>query len=89
MNETQATHFDKEAVYDEQISPLMTQIIAICKEHGIPHIAAFFIGGDDGDMLCTTINTTLDHTPDVLCDAVKALFPPRPSFMAMTIRKAE
>lgn len=32
---------NNEAVYDEQIAPLMTQIIAICKEHGIPMAATF------------------------------------------------
>lgn len=32
---------DNEAVYDTQINPLMGQIIALCKEHGI----------DRGDLL--------------------------------------
>jgi hypothetical protein len=33
--------WDKEAIHDEQIAPLMTQIIAICKEHNIPMVAQF------------------------------------------------
>ena len=37
----------KEQIYDEQISPLMTQIIKICKEHKIPIVASFFTPGDD------------------------------------------
>lgn len=32
---------DNEQVYDERISPLMAQIIAICKEHEIPCVATF------------------------------------------------
>lgn len=32
---------DNEAVYDEQIAPLMAQIIAVCNEHGIPLFAEF------------------------------------------------
>lgn len=32
---------DNESVYDEKISPLMAQIIAICKEHSIPLVATF------------------------------------------------
>ena len=32
---------DKEKIYDEQISPLMSQIIEICKEHKIPLFANF------------------------------------------------
>ncbi len=41
----------KEEVYDDEISPLMTQIIAICKRAAIPVHAAFAL---DGDMQCTT-----------------------------------
>lgn len=33
--------FDLEAVYDEQINPLMEKIIAICKEHNLPFVATF------------------------------------------------
>jgi hypothetical protein len=32
---------DNEKIYDEQISPLMTKIIEICKEHKIPFFAEF------------------------------------------------
>jgi hypothetical protein len=41
----------KEQVYDERISPLVAQIIAICKEAGIPVHASFAL---DGDLACTT-----------------------------------
>ena len=32
---------DNEAIYDDQLAPLMVRIIAICKEHGIPMAAIF------------------------------------------------
>ena len=44
----------KEQIYDEQISPLMTQIIKICKEHKIPILASFFTPGDDDPELAVT-----------------------------------
>jgi hypothetical protein len=48
---------DSEAVYDEQISPLMTQIIAICKRHRIPMLASFQYSGEldpSSPGMCTT-----------------------------------
>ncbi|KVC49876.1 hypothetical protein WS58_06300 [Burkholderia pseudomultivorans] len=44
----------KEQIYDEQISPLMAQIIAICKEHKIPVVASFFTPGEDDPELAVT-----------------------------------
>lgn len=41
----------KESVYDDEISPLMAQIITICKREHIPIHASFAL---DGDLLCTT-----------------------------------
>lgn len=41
----------KELVYDREIAPLMTQIIATCQEHGIDIHATFDLGKD---LLCTT-----------------------------------
>ena len=39
--ETSKLKSDKEKIYDEQISPLMRQIIEVCKEHKIPLFANF------------------------------------------------
>ncbi|MCI0526392.1 MAG: hypothetical protein L0Y56_02920, partial [Nitrospira sp.] len=33
--------YDLEKVYDKQIAPLMTKIIAICKKHKLPMVASF------------------------------------------------
>lgn len=47
---------NKEQVYDEQISPLMVQIIAVCKEHGIAMVADFKIPNDeDPNLHCSTL----------------------------------
>lgn len=32
---------DLEHIYDEKISPLMAQVLAICKKHGVPMFAEF------------------------------------------------
>lgn len=55
---------NKEQIYDNQISPLMKQIVAISKEHGIAMMASFDIGHDDGgpngeDATNLTCNTLL------------------------------
>jgi hypothetical protein len=50
---------NKEQTYDERIAPLMTQIIAVCQEHGIAMLASFCIPTpEDADLQCTT------HLPD-------------------------
>jgi hypothetical protein len=50
--------FDLEQVYDEQIQPLITQIIAICKEHKIPMGATFCFRNseDEGEEYCSTFD---------------------------------
>lgn len=53
---------NKEEIYDEQISPLMQQIIAICKDKGIAMQASFDIahdgegpnGEDCSSLVCST-----------------------------------
>ena len=37
----QPEHYNLESIYDEKISPLMRQIIDICKEHNMPMVASF------------------------------------------------
>lgn len=51
--------WDKEAIYDAEISPLMSQIIAICNREGIPMFASFAFRksddtGDGRTFFCTT-----------------------------------
>ncbi|KVF22912.1 hypothetical protein [Burkholderia cepacia] len=67
----------KEQIYDEQISPLMAQIIAICKEHGIPIVASFFTPGDDDPELAVTTALLGNgfEAPVNFTDALRALRP--------------
>ena len=48
---------NKEEVYDEKIGHLMTEIIAVCKQHKIAMLAQFAIPIDSDPYLCCT--TTL------------------------------
>lgn len=41
LQQTGQPDFDKEAVYDAKISPLVQQIIKICKSEGIPMVMDF------------------------------------------------
>ena len=50
----------REAIYDEQINPLMAEIISICVAHDIPLVASFQINDDRGasdedPLMCSTI----------------------------------
>lgn len=37
----------KEAIYDEQIAPVMDQVIRLCLKHGISTIISFDISDED------------------------------------------
>ena len=83
--------FNKEDVYDNEISPLMTQIIDICKQHGIPIIASFtYENSDERDPgRCTTlINNIPDrHDNDFRIAANQIIHPETESF-AISISKS-
>lgn len=85
----------KEQVYDEQVNPLMAEVISICKEHEIAFLASFALGfdpdGDDPDnqILCTS--TGLDkqrEPPEVFLKMVDMIYK-RPMWAAITIHKDE
>lgn len=55
---------NKENIYDSQVSPLMQQVIAICKDNGIAMMASFDIahdgeGPNGEDCSALTCNTLL------------------------------
>ncbi len=57
----------KEAVYDEHISPLMAQIIKLCKKHKINMVADFSLGYDsaaDQTLFCTTALPGVDPSDE-------------------------
>jgi hypothetical protein len=80
----------KEQTYDERISPLMTQIIALCKEAKINMAATFALDhGEDGEPLyCTTVLESVDKNdaPGIkrMRDLRRVMFPSAPVF-AITV----
>ena len=65
---------NKEQIYDNQISPLMQQIIAVCREHGIAMTASFAIdhdgegpeGQDCSALVCSTLLPDGNNEPNPL-----------------------
>ncbi|OKO47365.1 hypothetical protein [Pseudomonas sp. BTN1] len=63
---------NKEQIYDSQISPLMQQIIGVCREHGIAMTASFDIahdgegpeGQDCSELVCSTLLPDGDNQPN-------------------------
>lgn len=76
----------KEAIYDEQISVLMTRIIEICQTNKIAMIASFDLGyNDDGRLKCTIrlLKDDYEPAPEMLKAAQILMSPAR--FFAFTI----
>lgn len=82
----------KEPFYDERISPLMTQIIELCKEARINMAAQFSLGHDeeaDSTLFCTTVLRNVDPDDEKGVERMtklrREMYPPHPSFAAFTI----
>lgn len=58
--------YDKESIYDNEIRPLMNEIIKICEREKIPFASIFAIkdDGDKGPLFCTTILDGESVDPD-------------------------
>ncbi|QDT07975.1 hypothetical protein K227x_64050 [Rubripirellula lacrimiformis] len=79
----------KEEVYDEQISPLMCQIIEICKEHKIANLLTFSLDRD-ADLACTTAMLTDEFEPPAeFLKALDVVRPPTPKPLMMTLDKGD
>jgi hypothetical protein len=82
----------RESIHDEQIAPLMREVIRICKAHDIRCFASFRIDDgaehEDDQRYCTTnIPSTLGSVLlDRVCDEV---YTRRQPLMAFTITSAE
>lgn len=78
--------WSKEAVYDEQIAPLMTKIIAICNEHQIPMVAQFQY--EDSEERGPGFVTTTLPFKGIACEEIRDLAarmsPRRPAALAAT-----
>jgi hypothetical protein len=80
-------YWDKEDVYDAQISPLMKQIIAICQEHHMPIVFSVQYANDEGKgpALCTTTLTPEEWEPSEKMVRLNQLHQPeRPVCLAET-----
>lgn len=88
--EQQPKEFDLEEVYDEQISPLMAQIIEICHTHQMPIIFSVCYSWDEeqGHGLCTTHILFEGRSPEAFYEAYNALFK-SPITFALTIQRGE
>lgn len=55
-------HFNKEKVYDNEISPLIKEIVAICEKNEMPMIASFAYENcpEKGVGCCTTFINDID-----------------------------
>ena len=68
--------YNKEKIYDEQIYPLMTQIIEICKNNGINMLASYYLIKEtetNDDLYCTTFIPGKKQSQRLL-DMLKVLF---------------
>ena len=81
---------EKETIYDERISPLMAQVIAICKDAGIACFATFDISTeDDPGFFCTTCLPDGDGKfPDAIKDCEHRLYRPNP-MAVFTVTKSQ
>jgi hypothetical protein len=77
----------KEEIYDNEISPLMTKIIAICKKHKIAMLADFKIGDDEeqGSFHCSTALLTDQFNPSETQLAANRELQRKPVFMTFTV----
>jgi len=76
--------FDKEDIYDNEISPLMGEIIAICKENNIPMVASFAYENceENGVGCCTTTINDVDGIKvDNFVNAVNEIRKPSGGFV--------
>ena len=88
MDET----MNKEYVYDNEIAPLMSAIIAICQKNKIAMLASFFIPTDDDPTLeCTTaLLTDTYEPPDELLTAYSIILQrTAPALLAFTIARGD
>ena len=83
----------KETFYDANIRPLMTQIIALCKEGDIAMLADFALDWDDDEqthLKCTTVLLSADlNPPDEMLKAARILRPLQRSPIMMTVQDGD
>jgi len=65
--------YDKETIYDEKVSPLMKEIIEICKENNIEMVFSCFLREED-DMYCNTYIPSTETKNTKLIDIYNVLY---------------
>ena len=69
--------FDLETVYDQEIAPLVTEIIAICQRVDMPMIASFAYATG---RTCTSAIVESERTPESFVTAQKEVMGPVETF---------
>lgn len=71
---------NKEQIHDNQINPLMAQILEICQAHKIAMVASFSIPTeDDPELMCTSALTADEYEPPrCLLQALRSVLSPEP-----------
>jgi hypothetical protein len=77
---------DLEQVYDEQILPLMRQILDICKEHEMPMVASF---NYQDEMLCTSAILPKESAPECLKRALRIIQGDDAGMIALAVTKSK
>lgn len=82
--------YNKEQIYDEQIYPLMDQIIKIVKDNDIQMIFSCYLKAEEeGNLHCTTYLKSTEENSNFLDAAAKVIqlgyVVSKPYFSAMTI----
>lgn len=66
---------NKEQIYDAKISPLMAQILEICKTNGIAMLSSFAIPTPEvPDLMCTYRTPNEKNLPTPLAEAYAVIF---------------
>lgn len=92
IKEQPAQPFDKEEVHDRLVAPLVSELIRVCKENGLPLVLSVcYRQAEDGEQsFCTTILPGTDSEgerwqPWQFSKAYDAIFKGGSSFMAFRI----
>jgi hypothetical protein len=81
----------KEEIYDQEISPLMAQVIACCKEHKIAFVATYSLSSpDDEGLQCTSALLEKDcEPPETYLEAMRTLYGRARNPLMITTRDAD
>lgn len=82
---------DKEQIYDEQIAPLMAEIIKICQANKIAMLfCASIDSAEKPDLVCTTALLEKEYDPPlVLQEALRIIMDPRAAVILTRLQTEE